>query len=106
MDIAIIIGLVIVAVAICATPFLRKRRIWFVGDVESELAIVTRQREEALRALKDLEEERLARKLSEADFTKLRPEYLARAKELTVKLDAVQAKLADARRRLEADLAK
>ncbi len=106
MDYVIVGGLAVLALAIIASPLLRRRRIWFVGDVESELAIVTRQREEALRALRDLEDERLARKLTEADFNRLRPQYLERAKELTVKLDAVQAKLADARRRLDADLAK
>lgn len=106
MDIVIVGVLAIAALGIVATPLFRRRRIWFVGDIESEFAIVTRQREEALRALKDLEEERLARKLTEADFVRLRPQYLERAKELTVKLDAVQARLADARRKLEADLAK
>ncbi len=106
MDYVIVAALALGALAIIATPLFRRKRIWFVGDVESELAIVTRQREEALRGLKDLEDERLARKLTEADYVRLRPQYLERAKELTLKLDAVQARLADARKKLEADLAK
>ena len=105
MEYALIILTLLAALAITFTPLLRRRRIWFVGDVESEFAHIVRQREDSLRALKDLEEERLSRKLSQDDFDRLRPMYLERAKDLTLKLDAAQEKLAQARKRIEQQLA-
>lgn len=94
-----------VAVSVLAlSPLARPRRIWFVGDVESEYAIVSRRREEALRALKDLEDDRLAGKVSAADSERQRPALLAHAKEVTAQLDAVTAKRAAARARIEAAL--
>jgi hypothetical protein len=105
MDYAIIILAVAAALAIAFWPLLRKRRIWFVGDVESDLTVVTREREEALRALKDLEEDLLSRKLSRADYDRLRPQYLEHAKELTQKYDATREKLEAARKRVLAQAA-
>lgn len=100
MDYLIIILVVLAALAITLWPLRRKRRIWFVGDVESDLTEVTRDREEALRALKDLEEDLLSRKLSRADYDRLRPQYLDRAKELTQKYDETREKLEAARKRV------
>lgn len=100
MDYLIIIGVVLAALALTFWPLRRKKRVWFVGDVESDLTEVTREREEALRALKDLEEDLLSHKLSRADYDRLRPQYLERAKELTVKFDATREKLEAARRRI------
>lgn len=68
-------------------PLRRKKRIWFVGDVESEYAIISRRREESLRAMKDLEEEHMAGKVSKDEYDKRRPEYLETARDLTLKLD-------------------
>jgi hypothetical protein len=104
MDWILILGVTLLAVLVTLTPLLRRRRLWFVGDIESELVVLTRQREEALRALKDLDDERLARKLSEADYERLKPEALARAKELTRAQDEAQRKLAAARAQVQADL--
>lgn len=100
MDYLIIILAVAISLAVTFWPLLRRKRIWFVGDVESDLTAVTREREEALRALKDLEEDLLSRKLSRADYDRLRPQYLERAKELTVKLDQTREKLEAARKRV------
>ncbi|KAA0212752.1 hypothetical protein EDM80_09035 [bacterium] len=105
MDVALVVLMVLVAAAITFSPLLRRRRVWFVGDFESDFTLVVRQREEALRALKDLEEDLHARKLTQADYDRLRPMHLDRAKELTLKLDAINAKMEEARRRVEQQLA-
>ena len=97
---------VFVVVLITLSPFARAKRLWFVGDVESEYSIISRRREEALRALKDLEDDKLAGKLPADDFERLRPAYLQTARELTAKLDVIQEKRAAARRRIEEDLAR
>lgn len=93
-------------ILITFTPMARRRRLWFVGDVESEYSIVARRREEALRALKDLEDDRLAGKLPQEEFDKLRPSYLQTAKELTTQLDKIQQVRAAARKRIDDDLAR
>jgi hypothetical protein len=94
----------LVVVLITFTPLARRKRLWFVGDVESEFSIVSRRREEALRALKDLEDDKLAGKLPADEFDRLRPGYLQTAKELTTRLDALQQARAAAQRRIEQDL--
>jgi hypothetical protein len=94
-----------VAAVITFSPLARRKRLWFVGDVESEYAIVSRRREEALRALKDLEDDKLAGKLPQADFERLRPGYLQTAKELTAQLDKINERRTNARKRIEKDLA-
>lgn len=96
---------VFIAALITLTPLARRKRLWFVGDVESEYSIVARRREEALRALKDLEDDKLAGKLPQADFERLRPGYLQSAKELTAQLDLINERRAIARKRIEKDLA-
>ena len=105
MDYLIIILVMLAALALTFWPLMRKKRVWFVGDVESDLTEVTREREEALRALKDLEEDLLSRKLSRADYDRLRPQYLERAKELTLKYDETREKLEVARKRVLAQAA-
>jgi hypothetical protein len=94
----------LVVVLITFTPLARRKRLWFVGDVESEFSIVSRRREEALRALKDLEDDKLAGKLPADEFDRLRPGYLQTAEELTTRLDALQQARAAAQRRIEQDL--
>jgi hypothetical protein len=96
---------VFVAAVITFSPLARRKRLWFVGDVESEYSIVSRRREEALRALKDLEDDKLSGKLPQADFERLRPGYLQTAKELTAQLDRINERRALARKRIEKDLA-
>ena len=86
-------------------PLARRKRLWFVGDVESEYAIVSRRREEALRALKDLEDDRLAGRVDEASFNKHRAEALDAAKRLTVQLDQLTQRRAAARKKIDAELA-
>ncbi|MCB9932209.1 MAG: hypothetical protein H6841_02175 [Planctomycetes bacterium] len=98
--------LVFALVVVTFSPLARRKRLWFVGDVESEYSIVARRREEALRALKDLEDDKLAGKLPADDFERLRPAYLQTAKELTAQLDQIQEKRAAARRRIDEDLAR
>jgi hypothetical protein len=105
MDYALVILVTLIALAVTFSPLLRRRRIWFVGDVESDYADTLRKREEALRALKDLEEDLLSRKLSREDYERLRPRYLDLAKELTVKLDDAAQRRALARKRIEEQLA-
>jgi len=94
-----------IAMALILSPFAREKRIWFVGDVATEVSIIAKRREESLRALKDLEDERNRGKLSEEDFRALRPRYLETAKELTRQLDLANEYLAAARRRLDKELA-
>jgi len=86
---------------ITLSPLARKRRIWFVGDVESEYAIVSRRREEALRALKDLEDDRGAGKISASEVERQRPVLLQQAKDVTAQLDAITQKRAAARKKIE-----
>ncbi|MBZ0135153.1 MAG: hypothetical protein K8I27_02125 [Planctomycetes bacterium] len=95
-----------VIVLITFPPLARRKRLWFVGDVESEYSIVARRREEALRALKDLEDDKLAGKLPADDFDRLRPGYLQTAKDLTTQLDRIQQRRAVARKRIDQDLAR
>jgi hypothetical protein len=97
---------VFAAVLVTFSPLARRKRLWFVGDAESEYAIVSRRREEALRALKDIEEDRLAGKLPQAEFERVRPSYLQTAKDLTVQLDRINERRAAARKRIEDDLAR
>ncbi len=85
-------------------PFARSKRIWFVGDVESEHTIISSRREESLRALKDLKEELLSGKLSRDEYEKRKPAFLKSAKELTVKLDKARAKRKIARDKIEREL--
>lgn len=87
------------------SPLARGRRIWFVGDVESELSVVLRRREEALRALKDLEDDRQAGKIAAEEFETQRPRLLQAAKEATTDFDRVQQKREAARKRIEDSLA-
>lgn len=87
-------------------PFARAKRLWFVGDVESEFRVISRRREEALRALKDVEEDLLAGKASREEVDRMRPELLQAARDLTAKLDALQQRRAEARRKIEAELAR
>ncbi|MHC4839930.1 MAG: hypothetical protein ACYTDT_03075 [Planctomycetota bacterium] len=94
----------IVMTALTLWPFRREKRIWFVGDVESEHSIIARRREEALRALKDLEEEFLAGKLTREDYDKRRPDFLQTAKELTLKLDKVREQRKQTRDKIEREL--
>lgn len=98
--------LVFGVVVLTFSPLARRKRLWFVGDVESEYSIISRRREEALRALKDLEDDKLAGKLPADDFERLRPAYLQSARELTTQLDKIQEKRAAARRRIDEDLAR
>jgi hypothetical protein len=97
--------LVLVLCAITFSPLLRRRRIWFVGDVENEHRSIQRRREEALRALKDLEDDHLSGKLDRSEYERLRPGYLATARELTERMDEVTARRQEVRRRIEQDLA-
>ncbi|MCA8934913.1 MAG: hypothetical protein KDB68_01790 [Planctomycetes bacterium] len=98
--------LVFALVVITFSPMVRRKRLWFVGDVESEYSIVARRREEALRALKDIEEDKLAGKLPASEYERIRPAYLEAAKDLTAKLDKIQERRAAARKRIDADLAR
>jgi hypothetical protein len=98
--------LVLVLAVITLSPLARKKRLWFVGDVESEFRIVSRRREEALRALKDLEDDRLAGKTSREESESMRPALLKAAKDLTSQLDALQARRAEARRKIESEVAR
>lgn len=93
-------------VLITFTPMARRKRLWFVGDVESEYAIISRRREESLRALKDLEDDKLAGKLPVDEYDRLRPAYLQTAKELTTQLDTITERRNAARKRIEQDLAR
>ena len=93
-------------ILITFTPMARRKRLWFVGDVESEYSIISRRREEALRALKDLEDDKLAGKLPVDEYDRLRPGYLQTAKELTTKLDKITERRGAARKRIEQDLAR
>ncbi|MBK9976154.1 MAG: hypothetical protein IPP14_15385 [Planctomycetes bacterium] len=94
-----------IALLIALSPLARARRLWFVGDVESEYAIVSRRREEALRSLRDLEDDHLAGKISGAEFARQRPGLLQAAKEVTTDLDRIAQKRAAARKRIEEHLA-
>jgi hypothetical protein len=96
---------VFVAAVITFSPFARRKRLWFVGDVEGEYSIVARRREEALRALKDLEDDKLAGKLPQAEYERMRPGHLQAAKELTAQLDKINERRTLARKRIEKDLA-
>jgi hypothetical protein len=100
-----LVPLVLVLSLLTLSPMLRRKRIWFVGDIENEHQAITRRREEALRALKDLEEDFLAGKLERSEYEQLRPKYLGAAKELTTKLDEITERRQEARRRIEQDLA-
>lgn len=93
-------------ILITFTPMARRKRLWFVGDVESEFSIISRRREEALRALKDLEDDKLAGKLPVDEYDKLRPAYLQTAKELTTQLDKITERRNAARKRIDQDLAR
>jgi hypothetical protein len=68
-----------VAAVISLSPLVRKKRAWFVGEVESEMSIIARRREESLRALKDLEEDRQVGKISQVQFESQRPVLLQAA---------------------------
>lgn len=94
-----------VAAFIALSPMARKKRVWFVGEVESEMAIVARRREEALRALKDLEEDRHVGKVSQVQFERQRPVLLQVAKQTTAEYDRVLQKRNEARKRIEEILA-
>ena len=98
----LVFGLVLLTFSTLA----RRKRLWFVGDVESEFSIVARRREEALRALKDLEDDKLSGKLPQDDYDRLRPAYLQTAKELTAQLDKINERRVAARRRIDEDLAR
>ncbi|MCA8913660.1 MAG: hypothetical protein KDB82_18395 [Planctomycetes bacterium] len=98
--------LVFAIVLVMFSPLARRKRLWFVGDVESEYSIVARRREEALRALKDLEEDKLAGKLPVEQYEKMRPGYLQSAKELTAQLDKINERRSAARKRIDDDLAR
>jgi hypothetical protein len=95
-----------VLVLLTFSPLARRKRLWFVGDVETEYSMISRRREEALRQLKDLEDDRLSGKLPQSDYELQRPSYLQAAKELTARLDEIQQRRAIARARIEADLDK
>lgn len=97
--------LAFVALLISLSPLARARRLWFVGDVESEFAMVSRRREEALRSLRDLEDDRLAGKISAAEFERQRPGLLQAAKDVTTDLDRISHKRAAARKRIEDHIA-
>lgn len=92
------------ALAISLSPLGRAKRIWFVGDVETEYAIVSRRREEALRALKDLDDDRMAGKVSAAEVELQRPGMLQLAKETTAQLDRISEKRNAARKKIEQSL--
>jgi hypothetical protein len=94
-----------VAAAIALSPLTRKKRAWFVGEVESEMSIVARRREEALRVLKDLEEDRHVGKISQVQFERQRPILLQVAKLATGEYDRVLQKRTEARKRIEEILA-
>ncbi|MCC7508161.1 MAG: hypothetical protein IT464_02150 [Planctomycetes bacterium] len=97
---------VVFAVAlITLSPFARAKRLWFVGDVESEFRIVSRRRAEALRAMKDLDDDKLAGKVTAAEAASLRPALLQAAKDLTTQLDRLQARRAEIRKKIEGELA-
>jgi hypothetical protein len=98
--------LVLALALLVLSPLMRQKRIWFVGDVESEFRIISRRREEALRGLKDLEEDRLAGKTTEEEYEQLRPAMLQAAKDLTRQLDTLAARRAEARKRIEDELAR
>lgn len=98
--------LVFVLLLLTLWPLARDKRIWFVGDVESEFRIVSRRREEALRALKDIEDDRLAGKTNEDEYQRMRPSLLQAAKDLTKQLDTLQARRTEARKRIDAELAR
>jgi hypothetical protein len=98
--------LVFAIAVVMFSPLARKKRLWFVGDVESEYSIVARRREEALRALKDLEDDKLAGKLPIEQYDAMRPAYLQTAKELTAQLDKINERRASARKRIDDDLAR
>ena len=95
---------VFLAVFVTGSSLVRDRRIWFVGDTETAISMLMRRREEALRAMKDLEDDRNCGKLSAEDLAKLRPRYLKAAKELTRELDAAREKQAEARKRVDRQL--
>ncbi|MBX3460314.1 MAG: hypothetical protein KF696_10205 [Planctomycetes bacterium] len=96
--------LVMLLALVTLSPLARPKRLWFVGDVESEHRIVARRRQEALRALKDLDEDRMAGKLTRDEVDRLRPGMLQAAKELTAQLDVLTEKQAAARRKIESEL--
>lgn len=100
-----LVPLAAIVLFILASPLARDRRVWFVGDVEGELAIVSRRREEALRALKDLEDDRHAGKITQELFEEQRPLLLEAAKQATREMDDVQQKRTAARKRIEESLA-
>jgi hypothetical protein len=94
-----------VAAVIALSPLVRKKRAWFVGEVESEMSIIARRREESLRALKDLEEDRQVGKISQVQFESQRPVLLQAAKLATAEYDRVLQKRTEARKRIEDILA-
>lgn len=96
--------LVLALALLTLSPLARPRRLWFAGDIESEHRIVSRRRQEALRALKDVNDDRLAGKLTDAEADKLRPGLLQAAKDLTAQLDVLTERQAAARRKIENEL--
>lgn len=96
--------LVFFLLLLALSPMAREKRIWFVGDVESEFRIVSRRREEALRALKDIEDDRLAGKTTEDEYQSMRPSLLQAARDLTKQLDTLAVRRTEARKRIEAEL--
>ncbi len=96
---------VFVVAVITLSPFARAKRLWFVGDVESEFRIVSRRRAEALRAMKDLDDDKLAGKVTQDEVASLRPALLQAAKDLTTQLDRLQTRRAAIRKKIEGELA-
>lgn len=90
--------------AVTLSPLARKRRLWFVGDIESEYALALRRREEAMRALKDLDEDHEAGRIPVAEHARQRPALLQQARELTTLLEKSQQRRNEVRARLEREL--
>lgn len=95
-----------VLVAWTVSPLVRKQRIWFVGEVENEHSVLFRRRQEALRMLKDLEDDRAAGKVSDSEFDAQRPEMMDDLRDLTRRLDELATKRKNARSKLDRELSK
>ena len=78
----ILVVLVVGVVASVLMPFLRPGEPWETPNKETELDRLLAEKQRVLRTLKDVESERLAGLMSQADHDAARAEYLERAVEL------------------------
>jgi hypothetical protein len=100
----VVVGLACVALAYVAVPLRDDRAEPRADDSDDAAELVGRKRA-ALVAILDMEDERDAGKLSNADFAALRTEYEAEAATALVELDALRASGRPVEESLEAEIA-